>query len=135
MHVIFLLQLTSLSKLLSHDKSPPLRNLTVLPLHLTPDRDEELLRLSEGRVPTFSHDLVPDYLRTKPEPDVERQMIQMEHKAAYLAYESAQVSIMSCTCVHKCYELAKKKRIKLWICVLIYLLGEISLRPKIILLT
>ncbi|PSN47445.1 Mediator of RNA polymerase II transcription subunit 8 [Blattella germanica] len=61
--------LTSLSKLLSHDKSPPLRNLTVLPLLLSPDRDEELLRLTEGRVPTFSHDLVPDYLRTKPEPD------------------------------------------------------------------
>jgi mediator of RNA polymerase II transcription subunit 8 len=77
--------------MLSHDKSPPLRNLTVLPLLLSPDRDDELLRLTEGRVPTFSHDLVPDYLRTKPEPDVERQMIQMEHKAANLAYESAQV--------------------------------------------
>lgn len=85
--------LTSLSKLLSHDKSPPLRNLTVLPLLLSPDRDEELLRLTEGRVPTFSHDLVPDYLRTKPEPDVERQMIQMEHKAATLAYESAQKQV------------------------------------------
>jgi len=79
--------------MLSHDKSPPLRNLTVLPLLLSPDRDEELLRLTEGRVPTFSHDLVPDYLRTKPEPDVERQMIQMEHKAANLAYESAQVCV------------------------------------------
>lgn len=82
--------------MLSHDKSPPLRNLTVLPLLLSPDRDEELLRLTEGRVPTFSHDLVPDYLRTKPEPDVERQMIQMEHKAANLAYESAQVCIRIC---------------------------------------
>lgn len=90
-HYLFCLQLTTLSKMLSHDKSPPLRNLTVLPLLLSPDRDEELLRLTEGRVPTFSHDLVPDYLRTKPEPDVERQMIQMEHKAANLAYESAQV--------------------------------------------
>jgi len=82
--------------MLSHDKSPPLRNLTVLPLLLSPDRDEELLRLTEGRVSTFSHDLVPDYLRTKPEPDVERQMIQMEHKAANLAYESAQVCICKC---------------------------------------
>ena len=66
---------------------------------LSPDRDEELLRLTEGRVPTFSHDLVPDYLRTKPEPDVERQMIQMEHKAANLAYESAQVSRMTLICI------------------------------------
>ena len=82
-----------MSKILNHEKSPALRNLTVLPLLLSPDRDEDLLRLSEGRVPTFSHDLVPDYLRTKPEPDVERQMIQMEHKAANLAYESAQVSV------------------------------------------
>lgn len=42
-------QLTALSKMLAHDKCPPLRNLTVLPLHLTPERDEELIRLTEGR--------------------------------------------------------------------------------------
>ncbi|KAI4473840.1 hypothetical protein M0802_015923 [Mischocyttarus mexicanus] len=60
--------LTSLSKILSHDKAPNLRNLTVLPLRLNPEKDEELLRLTEGRIPTFAHDSVPDYLRTKLEP-------------------------------------------------------------------
>lgn len=95
--------------MLSHDKSPPLRNLTVLPLLLSPDRDEELLRLTEGRVPTFSHDLVPDYLRTKPEPDVERQMIQMEHKAANLAYESAQVCISICRRIKMTLDLSNQK--------------------------
>jgi mediator of RNA polymerase II transcription subunit 8 len=96
--------------MLSHDKSPPLRNLTVLPLLLSPDRDDELLRLTEGRVPTFSHDLVPDYLRTKPEPDVERQMIQMEHKAANLAYESAQVCISACRRIKMAFNLIDLER-------------------------
>lgn len=86
-------QLTTLSKMLSLDKTPPLRNLTVLPLLLSPERDEELLRLTENRVPAFTHDLVPDYLRTKPEPEVEQKMIQLEVKAANLTYEAAQVGL------------------------------------------
>lgn len=103
--------LTTLSKMLSHDKSPTLRNLTVLPLLLSPDRDEELLRLSEGRVPAFSHDLVPDYLRTKPEPDVERQVIQMEHKASNLAYESAQKQVTAYTkVVNHVWDIVSKAR-------------------------
>nr|CAD7423775.1 unnamed protein product [Timema monikensis] len=85
--------LTNLSKLMSHDKVPPLRNLTLLPLELSPNRDDELLKLTEHRVHTFSHDLVPDYLRTKPEPEVESKMMQMEHKAANLAYETAQKQV------------------------------------------
>jgi Mediator of RNA polymerase II transcription complex subunit 8. len=64
----------------------------VLPLILNPEREEELLRLTEGRVPAFTHDLVPDYLRTKQEPDVEHKLIQLEHKAASLSYDAAQVS-------------------------------------------
>lgn len=59
---------------------PPLQNLTVLPLLLSPERDEELLRITEGRIPVFSHDLVPDYLRTKPEPVAEQRMFQHEQK-------------------------------------------------------
>ncbi|RZF40804.1 hypothetical protein LSTR_LSTR003314 [Laodelphax striatellus] len=83
-------QLTSLSKMLSHDKSPALRNLTVLPLLLSQERDETLIRLTENRVPAFAHDLVPDYLRTKPEPEVENKMIQLDHKAAGLSFDTAQ---------------------------------------------
>ncbi|XP_014472509.1 PREDICTED: mediator of RNA polymerase II transcription subunit 8 isoform X2 [Dinoponera quadriceps] len=73
--------LTSLSKILAPDKAPSLRNYTVLPLRLSPEKDEELLRLTEGRIPTFAHDLVPDYLRTKLEPQAEQKMMQFEAKA------------------------------------------------------
>ncbi|KAI5737624.1 mediator of RNA polymerase II transcription subunit 8 [Diaphorina citri] len=83
-------QFSAIAKVLSHDKTPPIRNLTVLPLILNPEREEELLRLTEGRVPAFTHDLVPDYLRTKQEPDVEHKLIQLEHKAASLSYDAAQ---------------------------------------------
>lgn len=89
----FLLQLTSLSKTLSHDKSPVLRNLTVLPLLLSPERDDALAQQTEGRVTTFAHDLVPDYLRTKLEPMAETKMLQLEHKATSLSYETAQKQV------------------------------------------
>lgn len=89
-------QLTTISKLLSIDKTPSLKSLTVLPLLLTPDRDEELLRLTENRVPVFSHELVPDYLRTKPEPEVEHKMVQLELKASNLSYEASQVASFLC---------------------------------------
>lgn len=88
----FLLQLTSLSKTLSHEKAPNLRNMTVLPLLLSPEKDEELMRLTEGRITTFAHDLVPDYLRTKPEPQAEQKMMQLEAKASNLNYDASHVS-------------------------------------------
>lgn len=87
------MQLTALSKILSHDKSPPLRSLTVLPLLLSPERDEALAELTEGRVTTFAHDLVPNYLRTKLEPMADIRMGQLENKAASLSYEAAQKQI------------------------------------------
>lgn len=45
----------------------------------------------------FSHDLVPDYLRTKPIPEVEQKMVQLEHKATNLSLENIQVSLISIT--------------------------------------
>lgn len=86
-----MLQLTGLSKILSIDHSPPLRGLAVLPLLLCCERDEALVTLTEGRVPAFAHDLVPDYLRTKPEPQAEQRMVQLTHKAASLNFDVAQV--------------------------------------------
>lgn len=71
---------------------PQLRSLTVLPLMLIQDRDDDLCKLTENRVPTFSHDLVPNMLRTKPEPSAELKMLQLEQKAASLNYDTAQVS-------------------------------------------
>lgn len=58
---------------------------------LSPERDEQLAQTTEGRVTTFAHDLVPDYLRTKLEPLAEQKMIQLEHKAQNLQYDNAQV--------------------------------------------
>ena len=83
------LQLTGLSKVLANELGPPLRNLTVLPLLLSPDRDEALWQLTEGRISVFSHDMVPDYLRTKPEPAAEQRMLQHEQKANSLIAETA----------------------------------------------
>jgi len=59
-----------------------LRRYTTLPLNLSADRDEELARLTDQRVGTFSHDLVPHYLRTKPEPEVENKYATYEQRVA-----------------------------------------------------
>lgn len=68
-----------------------MRGLAVLPLLLSCDRDEALVSLTEGRVTSFAHDLVPDYLRTKPEPQAEQRMVQLTQKANTLNYDAAQV--------------------------------------------
>lgn len=80
-----LLQFTGLMKILAHETTPPLRNLTVLPLLLSQDRDETIFHLTEGRIPVFSHDLVPDYLRTKLEPVTEERLHGYEHKVNIVA--------------------------------------------------
>lgn len=90
-----------MSKILSNDKAPNLRHLTVLPLHLSPEKDEELLRMTEGRISTFAHDLVPDYLRTKPDPTVEQKMLSYEAKVANLTYDASHVSKQSFCCFIK----------------------------------
>lgn len=82
LHLAFRLQLTGLSKILAHELGPPLRNLTVLPLLLSQERDDDLLRITENRIPVFAHDMVPDYLRTKPEPTAEQRMLQHEQKVS-----------------------------------------------------
>lgn len=56
---------------------------------LSPEKDDALWQLTEGRIPVFSHDLVPDYLRTKPDPAAETRMLQYEQKANNLAAETA----------------------------------------------
>lgn len=53
------------------------------------DRDDTLINITEGRVPVFSHDIVPDYLRTRPDPITEQKMQQNEQKAANLTNDAA----------------------------------------------
>ncbi|XP_016975507.1 mediator of RNA polymerase II transcription subunit 8 [Drosophila rhopaloa] len=81
--------LTGLTKILAKEQCPPLRNRTVLPLLVSMDRDETLINITEGRVPVFSHDIVPDYLRTRPDPITEQKMLQNEQKAANLTNDAA----------------------------------------------
>lgn len=84
--------MTGLSKILQAELAASLRSRIVLPLQLSLERDEALARLTEGRVPACTHDLVPDLLRTKPEPQAEQRLQQFNHKASTLSYDTAQVS-------------------------------------------
>lgn len=104
-------QLTALSKMMAHDKSPPLRNMTVLPLHLTQERDEELLRMTEHRIPAFSHAIVPDYLRTKMDLEIEHKMQMLEQKAVAMTMEQYQKQAATYTkVVSQVWELVSKMR-------------------------
>ena len=38
-------------------------------------------KLTEGRVPACTHEVVPDHLRTKPEPEVEEKINQLNVRA------------------------------------------------------
>lgn len=88
-------QLNSLGKVLKNEKVPALRNHLLLPLVLSPERDPELEKLTEGRVVMFNHEVVPDYLRTKPEPEVEEKIQQLTTKAGQLAQDQAQKQLNS----------------------------------------
>ncbi|XP_078115578.1 mediator of RNA polymerase II transcription subunit 8 isoform X3 [Sander vitreus] len=85
-------QLNTINKLLKNEKTPSFRNQVIIPLLLSPDRDEDLAKLTEQRVPVFSHEIVPDYLRTKPDPEVEEQEKQLSAEAARIGPEVAQRS-------------------------------------------
>ncbi|XP_063534541.1 mediator of RNA polymerase II transcription subunit 8 [Cydia strobilella] len=103
--------LTGLSKILQAEMAPSLRALVVLPLQLGCERDEALSRLSEGRVPACTHDLVPDLLRTKPEPQAEQRLQQFNHKASTLSYDTAQKQVAQFTkVVNHVWEIISKGR-------------------------
>lgn len=86
-------QVNTLSKILKSEKTTQLRNFVLLPLHLQPEPDPELIKLTEERVPAFNHVVVPDYLRTKPEPEVEQRDKQIMAKVANSAHDAAQKQV------------------------------------------
>ncbi|KAM4642264.1 mediator of RNA polymerase II transcription subunit 8 [Discoglossus pictus] len=88
-------QLSTLNKVLKNEKTPLLKNQVIIPLILSPDRDEEIMRLTEGRVPVFSHEVVPDHLRTKPDPEVEELEKQFSSDAARITPEAAQKQVQN----------------------------------------
>ncbi|GAB6028834.1 mediator of RNA polymerase II transcription subunit 8 [Chamberlinius hualienensis] len=85
-------QANSLLKVLKNDKTPLLRNFISLPIRLNPDRDEELVKLTENRVGVFNHEVPPDYLRTKPDPDVELREQHLLQRANQLIAEAGPAS-------------------------------------------
>ncbi|XP_030852311.1 mediator of RNA polymerase II transcription subunit 8-B [Strongylocentrotus purpuratus] len=86
-------QINTLNRHLKSDKTPVLKNLIILPLKLSQDRDEELEKVTEGRVASFNHDVVPNYLRTKPEPESEEREQVLAKDAAQLSPEVAKKQI------------------------------------------
>ena len=98
-------QLNSLMKSVKGERVPSLRKYTALPILLSADRDEDLVRMTENRVASFNHDLVPHYLRTKPEPEVENK---------YNAYET-KVMASSADAMNKNYTVMEKVRIHIFI--------------------
>lgn len=88
-------QITNMMKVLRSEKTPAYRNRILLPLRLAPDRDEQLVALTEGRVQAFNHDMCPDYLRTKPDPEVDALERQLQAKAAQIPPDAAAKQITS----------------------------------------
>ncbi|KFM62173.1 Mediator of RNA polymerase II transcription subunit 8, partial [Stegodyphus mimosarum] len=86
-------QVNTLLKILRNEKTPLLRNRVLLPLLLSPDRDEELAKLTENRVQAFNHEIVPDYLRTKPDPEIEAREQQYILKCNTMPMDMAQKQI------------------------------------------
>jgi mediator of RNA polymerase II transcription subunit 8 len=78
-----------LSKQLSLEYTPQISRLTLIPLHLSPDPDEHLASITEGRLNTFAAEYVPDYLRTKNDPSMESKIHLYEAKAATLTAEAS----------------------------------------------
>lgn len=90
-------QINNLMKILKNEKTPLLRNRILLPLLLSPDRDEELAKITEGRVQAFNHEMVPNYLRTKPEPEVELKENQLFTRSVQVTPEAIQKQITTLT--------------------------------------
>ncbi|XP_043820578.1 mediator of RNA polymerase II transcription subunit 8-like [Dromiciops gliroides] len=105
-------QLNTLNKVLKHEKTPLLRNQVIIPLVLSLDHDEELTRQTEGRVPVFSHEVVPHHLRTKPDPEVEDQEKQLATDAARISTYAAQKQIRTLNkmCSHILEKISKKEQ-------------------------
>jgi len=94
-------QMNSLLKQMKHEKTPTLRKYITLPLLLSPDRDEELLKLTEHRVATFSHDLIPNYLRTRPDPEIEARYNILESRANGVSQDQQQKQVMVMEKIHR----------------------------------
>lgn len=86
-------QIYTLLKLLRNEKTPILRNYQTLPLQLSAEPDDQLLKATDGRVPSFSHDFVPNALRTKPDPENEAKQTALENRMGQMNSDTAMKQI------------------------------------------
>ena len=104
-------QFNNMMKVIKSDRIPPYKNRIVLPLLLSPDQDDELLKVTEGRVAAFNHDLCPDYLRTKPIPEIELNEKKINDKLSKLTPDSASKLIANSNkIVNKLLDIIKNQR-------------------------
>lgn len=90
-------QINTLMRFARDNRSQFIENRVVLPLLLTPDRDEELAKLTENRVHMVNHEMVPDYLRTKPDPEIEELDKTLQIKASTISPDVAVKQINAMT--------------------------------------
>lgn len=86
-------QIAFVLRYLKQDSVPNLRERVLFPIHLNPDRDEELVKLTEGRVQTVSHDMVPNYLRTCPEPEIEAKEQHVQMRASTMTIDQGMKAV------------------------------------------
>lgn len=90
-------QINTLMRFTRENKSQFIENRAVLPLLLSPERDEELVKLTEGRVHLVNHEMVPDYLRTKPDPEIESYEKNLQLIASKVTSDTAVKQINAMT--------------------------------------
>lgn len=90
-------QINTLMRFTRENRSQFIENRVVLPLLLSQECDEELAKLTEGRVQVVNHEMVPDYLRTKPDLEIEEQEKSLVSKCSTITPEAAvkQVNAMT----------------------------------------
>lgn len=88
---------------------PNLRNRVVFPVFLNPERDEELIQMTEGRVQAVNHDMVPNYLRTCPEPEIEAKEQHILMRASNMSIDQGTKAVATAnTIVDKMSDLVKR---------------------------
>lgn len=83
-------QLSVLHKAMKSEKHVNTNTVVLLPRVLSADIDPELLRLTEDRLGAFNHENVPQYLRTKLEPDAEKRKMEQTSRANILTVDNLQ---------------------------------------------
>ncbi|KRZ14252.1 Coiled-coil domain-containing protein 47 [Trichinella zimbabwensis] len=73
-------QFNSVLQLLRSDRASHFKNYVFLPIRLSVEVDADLEAATENRLHAWTHAVVPDYLRTKPDPQVEQKDQQISNQ-------------------------------------------------------